>query len=108
MRVLSWLIGLPVAAVAVVFAVVNRRPVDVELWPLPWTVALPLFVLVLGALAVGLVTGGVIVWISGARARRRARAEARRAALLEHRVKELEGEKAYQEKEKDVKALPSR
>lgn len=92
MRVLAWLIGLPVAVLAIVFAVVNRALVTVDLWPLPWTIDLPLFLMVLGALGLGLAIGGVIGWLSAGRARSRARAESRRADRLENRVRALETE----------------
>lgn len=92
MRFLAWLIGIPVAVVAIVFAVVNRHLVSVDLWPLPWTVGLPLFLLVLGALGLGLAIGGIVVWISAGSARSRARAESRRANRLENRVRALETE----------------
>lgn len=92
MRVLAWLIGLPVAILAIVFAVVNRALVTVDLWPLPWTVDLPLFLMVLGALGLGLAAGGVVGWLSSGRARSRARAEGRRADRLENRVRALETE----------------
>lgn len=92
MRVIAWLIGLPVAVLAIVFAVVNRELVTVDLWPLPWTIDLPLFLMVLGALGLGLAIGGVIGWLSAGRARSRARAETRRADRLDTRVRALETE----------------
>lgn len=92
MRVLAWLIGLPVAVLAIVFAVVNRALVTVDLWPLPWTIDLPLFLMVLGGIGLGLAIGGVIGWLSAGRARSRARAETRRADRLDNRVRALETE----------------
>lgn len=92
MRYIAWLIGLPVAIVAITFAVINRQVVTIDLWPLPWTASLPLFLMVLGALGLGMVAGGVIVWVSGGRTRARARAEHRRANRLDHRVRALETE----------------
>lgn len=94
MKLLSWLIGLPVAVVAILFAVVNRHAVQVGLWPLPWQVNLPLYLLVLGALAVGLIVGGVIVWVSSGKVRSRARREGRRARALEREVEALRDEPA--------------
>lgn len=91
-RILAWLIGIPVAILAIVFAVVNRQLVTVDLWPLPWTVSLPLFLMVLGAMGLGLAFGGAVVWISAGAARKRARAEGRRADRLDSRVRALETE----------------
>jgi len=91
-RFLAWLIGIPVAVLAILFAVVNRHMVTVDLWPLPWTIGLPLFLMVLGALGLGMMLGGGVLWISGSAARSRARAEARRANRLDTRVRVLETE----------------
>ncbi|CCG08815.1 lipopolysaccharide assembly protein LapA domain-containing protein [Pararhodospirillum photometricum] len=63
MRKLSfWLIGLPLAALVAVFAVNNRAVAEVSLWPTPFTVDLPVYLLVLGALAVGLIAGAFMMW----------------------------------------------
>ncbi len=77
-RFFSWLILIPVAAVAIAFAVSNRTLAPLDLWPLPFVAQLPVFALVLGAAVVGFVFGGIMSWLSGGRTRRRARhAEAR-------------------------------
>jgi uncharacterized integral membrane protein len=91
-KFLSWLIGIPVAVVAIVFAVINRHSVMVDLWPLPWEVQLPLYLLVLGFLALGLVLGGCMVWLSGGAARGRARSEGRRANAIAYEVDQLREE----------------
>lgn len=105
MKVLSWLIGLPIAVLAIIFAVSNRGAVLVDLWPLPWEVMLPLYLLVLGALAVGLVVGALIAWISAGSTRARARREHRRANRLEMELEETrQGDSAAA----PPKALPSR
>ncbi len=64
MRIFSWILGLPVAAVATAFAVANRQPIDVDLWPLPITVTMGLYLAVLGALALGLIVGLLMGWAS--------------------------------------------
>jgi len=82
-RLLGRIVLWPIIAVAVVFAVVNRAPLALNLWPLPFTITLPVFVALLFTLALGIVIGGVAVWTRGARRRREARAETRRIAALE-------------------------
>lgn len=72
MRVLSWLIGLPLAAVVVAFAVANRAPVVVVPWPLPFEIEMPVYLLALGALALGLLIGMVWGWARGRYGRRAA------------------------------------
>lgn len=81
-RTIAWLIGLPLALLVVLFAVANRQPVALELWPLPWSVALPVYLVVLGALALGLVVGAAAVSMSLLAAGRRAALEKRRAESL--------------------------
>jgi uncharacterized integral membrane protein len=75
--------------VLVVFAVVNRQAVTLDLWPLDMALRLPLFILILGSLFVGLLVGGTAAWLSGAAARRRARAAEHRAAECEREIARL-------------------
>jgi uncharacterized integral membrane protein len=89
MRHLTWIVTLPIVLVATVFAVVNRDPIRIDLWPLPWDVQPPLYLLVLGCLFIGFVIGGAAAWISGARRRRLARETGHRAATLAREVGEL-------------------
>ena len=70
MRVLGALMTMIVAAAAVVFAISNREVVAVHLWPLPYAVSLPVYLLVLGSVAFGLLAGGSIAWLSNAKYRR--------------------------------------
>lgn len=102
MKILSWVIGLPIAVLAIIFAVSNRGGVLVDLWPLPWEVTLPLYLLVLGALALGLVIGAAIAWFAGGSARARARREHRRANTLEVQLDQA------RQADPASKALPSR
>ena len=82
MRILSRIVFIPVAAIVVVFAVANRQPVVLELWPFPFAVDLPLYLAVLGALVIGILIGGSAQWLSDGRWRRKARAGQRRASAL--------------------------
>ena len=86
MRVLAWLIGLPLAVVVTVFAVANRQAVSFDLWPLPFGVEIPAYLAVLGPLGLGLVLGAVLVWIPGTGSRLRARQDRRRAESLERQL----------------------
>lgn len=73
MRRLSFLITIPIALIAVIFAVANRAPIAVSLWPLPWGVELPGYLIVLGSVLVGFLAGALIAWFGGAKHRRKAR-----------------------------------
>jgi uncharacterized integral membrane protein len=93
-RVLSFLIGLPLIVVVAVFAVVNREDIAINLWPLRESVTLPLPVVVLGGVAIGLLVGAAIGWLSAGPARRRVREERARVRALEARLAEMARQQA--------------
>ena len=78
MRWLNWIIALPFMLVAISFIVSNRQNVNLNIWPLPFEITLP--VSVMGALLflAGFFIGGFIVWLSGGPMRRQARYMARK------------------------------
>ena len=86
MKIFYRLVFVPVAAVFVVFAVANRHTLTLNLWPLPLEIDLPVYIAVLGALAVGMAIGGSAQWISDGKWRRRARAGKRKASALERQL----------------------
>ena len=81
-RTIAWLTGLPLALLVALFAVANRQDVALQLWPLPWTLTLPVYLAVLGALALGLVVGAGAMALSVVAVTRRAGQEERRADSL--------------------------
>lgn len=77
-RLTAWVIGIPVAVVLVLFVVSNRQAVELALYPLPpFPEPVPVYLIGLGGLFAGFLSGGLIAWWSGRRWRRRARDEAR-------------------------------
>jgi uncharacterized integral membrane protein len=82
-RLLFWLVVLPLAVAVAYFAVANRDEVTVTF--LGYVATTPKFVLILGAVFVGLVIGGVATWLGQRHWRKQAR-------HLHRRVKHLEGE----------------
>ncbi len=72
-RLISWLLMIPIAALVAAFAVANRAPVTVDLDPLPFGYKMPLYGVVLGAVAVGFFWGGLSAWLSAGKSRRWAR-----------------------------------
>lgn len=94
MKFVSWIIMLPVALVAVAFAVSNRDAVTVALWPLPGSLALPLYAIVLTAIVIGFLAGGAVAWLSAGRARRQARHSTRRAETAEDTLSRLRQDQA--------------
>ncbi|GAB3448989.1 LapA family protein [Insolitispirillum peregrinum] len=105
MRILSWLLGLPVALLAIVFAVVNRHAVTVDIWPLPWDVSAPLYLLVLGALAFGVILGSILTWLAGVPVRGKATRESRRANVMAYQLDQLKVENEALQKARQT-ALP--
>jgi uncharacterized integral membrane protein len=89
MRVVFWIVALPVVAVAMAFAVSNHESVAIGLWPLAYRLEAPLYIVVTGALFLGFVVGLLYGWIGSLRARRRARVEAKHVSRLENETEEL-------------------
>lgn len=86
MRYLSWILTIPIALLAVSFAVSNLEPVSLGLWPLPHRVDVPAYALVLVTLVLGFLLGGVVAWWSGHAGRKQARIDRARADRLEREL----------------------
>jgi uncharacterized integral membrane protein len=89
-KIVSWLILLLITAVVVSFAVANRNDVTVNLDPLgitnpPLTASVKGWVLALGMVILGVIIGGVAVWLRQGRWRRSAR-------TLDREVRAVRGE----------------
>src|SRR5579871_4525115 len=92
MKVVFWFVVALVAAVLALFAAGNREPVALGLWPLPFVVQLPLYLAVLGGLAVGFAVGAVAAWLGGRDGRREARRRARRIRVLERELADTQAQ----------------
>jgi lipopolysaccharide assembly protein A len=86
MKLPFWIVVSLVAAVAGLFAASNRESVALGLWPLPFVVALPLYLAILAALLIGFIAGVVAAWIAGRRRRREIRRRGRRISALEREL----------------------
>lgn len=75
-RALRWLVLLPVAVVAIAFAVANRQYVDISFNPFesPQTqgpgIEAPLFLVIILSVAAGVLIGGIFTWFAQGRHRR--------------------------------------
>jgi lysylphosphatidylglycerol synthetase-like protein (DUF2156 family) len=103
MRLIYWLIAGPLIILAVLFALSNRELVDLQIWPFPFSLPAPVYLVALGGLAVGFFAGGIVAWFGAGRTRARARAaeralRARDVELedLRRKVKEAEMKEARQ------------
>lgn len=83
MKLLFWIVGLPLLLVAGFFAIANRGPATINLWPFADPFEAPLFIAIIVPLYVGVLVGAIIAWGSGRRTRSRARTEAKRATALQ-------------------------
>jgi len=73
-------------------AVSNPQRVDLLLWPLPYDLKLPLYLLIVGLLFVGVVAGLGLGWWAGRHHRRRARRHGNEAQRLDRENARLRGE----------------
>lgn len=101
MRLVSWIITPPLALLAAGFTIANPDRVTIGLWPLPDTVTVPLYAVVLAALGFGLLLGAGAARLASApkraRADRLAREVARLQALLDERDAALAAAQAERE-----------
>ncbi len=86
-KLLRWLVVAPLGLLLVILAVANRAPVTVSLDPFSreapaFAFSLPLFVVLLLAVALGVVIGGIAVGVGRLRWRVRARRAEREAEKL--------------------------
>lgn len=86
MKAFRWVAILVAAGLLIPFALSNREPVLLGLWPLPFLVDLPLYLLVLMVLLAGFVIGAAATWIAGRRIRRELRRRRRRVEVLEREL----------------------
>jgi len=89
MKHLRRLIGVVAAIVLIAFAIANTQTITLSFYPLPFQVAVPLYLVILGALVVGVFIGGVSSWLAARRHRRIARQRRRRIEALEAELAQL-------------------
>jgi hypothetical protein len=88
------IVFVPLALIIGIFAVENRGPLALEIWPLPGVQEMWASVWILGLLAIGIIVGLVIGWLGGGSARRRARGAERLNRTLERQLSERDAEPA--------------
>ncbi|MDF1794417.1 MAG: LapA family protein [Thalassobaculaceae bacterium] len=85
-KLISFCVTFPVTLIVVLFAVSNRNPVTMELWPLPGALDAPLYLIFLVAVAAGFVLGGAIAWSGELGHKMRANRAEKRADDLEREL----------------------
>jgi len=86
MRAVFWLVTAVAAGVLVPFAITNRAPASLGLWPFPFVLDTPVYLLVLLTLLAGCIIGGAGAWLAGHRVRRDLRRQRRRVTALEREL----------------------
>ena len=92
MRLLFWLIAIPVLAFAGAFAAANPDSLTLKLWPLPFELVVPVYVAVLGAFFLGFVIAALWFWAKALPLRLARRRLARHERELEDETRRLRGE----------------
>lgn len=99
-RIFNWLIGLPIAIVAVAFAVANRQWITISFDPLNRThpiatVDMPLWALFFCGVFVGIFAGWLVAWIAQGRYRR---------ALRETRIELVRTQQLHEREKRDLQS----
>jgi uncharacterized integral membrane protein len=104
MRAVYWLGILVAAVLGAAFAISNRGVVSLAFWPVPFVLALPLYLLVFAALLAGFVAGAIAVWLGGRRRQRQLRSSRRRIGALESELATARSQSG----DKEIPPKPSR
>jgi putative membrane protein len=99
-KMLRLLLGLVALIVIIAFAIANRAPLDVSLFPLPGTVELPVYGVFLLGLVIGVLVGGIGVQLGTIPKRREARRARNRAWALENQLSVIKGQQERREAER--------
>ena len=84
--VIACLIFVPLALIFGIFAIENRMPLSIKLWPFSGEYEVWLPVCIFGVLMAGIILGLMVGWLSGVAWRRRARRAERRLRNLEKQL----------------------
>jgi uncharacterized integral membrane protein len=93
----------PLFAVALTFALNNKLPVGLDLWPFGMIVEMPIYLAMFGATLVGIIIGGTVAWVGQGRVRGNLRDQAYQGEVARRELK-TEREKLA-ELERELKAL---
>ena len=89
MKFAYWTFAGILIVTAVLFALSNRESIDVRFWPL-LDFAMPTYVVVLGAFAIGFLSGGFLFWLRALAAKAKEKSTGRRADRLQRELDALQ------------------
>ena len=107
---MSWVtlfITVPLTVMTLVFTVSNTADVDVALTPFDPPMTVPLYAVVLAALAIGFFCGAGFVWVQSTKIRMKRWKETRRANSLEKELAEEKERKSTAVQDNARPALPT-
>lgn len=107
LRFLNTLVAVVVAVVVVLFAVSNRQPVAVELWPFPLRLEAGLYAVILIAVLAGFVAGAAAAWMSGGARRRELRTARKRMHEMEQSLAQMKTDLAAARAKAELSPPPS-
>lgn len=88
------------------FALSNREPVELSLFPLTERLATPLFLPVMLAILAGALIGGAVVWLDSSAQRRQSRASRKQAEELQKQVDQLKTDLAARPAQPPATVIP--
>lgn len=92
MKILFWIITLPILALAAAFAAANPQAVTLRLWPFAYEAEVPVYAAVLVAFGAGLLIAGLYGWIANLGVRWDRRRHVRHEKKLEEEAETLRSE----------------
>ena len=106
MRFFNSFVAALVALIVVLFAVSNRQPIVIEIWPFPFRIEAGLYAVILVAILFGFAAGAIAAWMGGAEKRSALRAARKRTRELEQSVARLRDDVAVARAKTDLSATP--
>ena len=61
-KLLKWLLTIPFIIFLIIFSVSNKQFLEIYLWPIPWSIEIPVYIFSLGILLSGFGFGYIIGW----------------------------------------------
>ena len=61
-KLLKWILTIPFFIFLIIFSLSNKQLLEIFLWPIPWSIEIPVYLFSLGILLSGFVFGYIIGW----------------------------------------------
>ncbi|MAR88426.1 MAG: hypothetical protein CMM17_09025 [Rhodospirillaceae bacterium] len=61
-KLFKWILTIPFIIFLIIFSVSNKQSLEISLWPIPWSIEIPVYFFSLGILLSGFVFGYIIGW----------------------------------------------